>query len=100
MSLHTRRDGDSTIVSLSGELDLATVDDLRDTALAELSAVSTLVLDLAGLDFVDSTGLGCWIEIRNHADTQGKAVRFVDMPPSARRTVAVAGLSSLFGLDG
>lgn len=100
LSLRTRRAGDRTVVSVSGELDLATVPNLRDAALGELAAAGcrTLVLDLAGLTFLDSTGLGCWIELRNRAEEDGKALALESVPPAAARTVTISGLGPLFGL--
>ena len=102
LSLSTRYDTGRAIVSLAGELDLATVPTLRETALAELDTpgCTTLVLDLDGLTFLDSTGLGCWIELRNRAEDDGKTLELHAIPPSARRTVTIAGLAPLFGLAG
>ena len=89
------------IVSVVGELDLATVPPLRETAVQALHdpECSTLVLDLDGLTFLDSTGLGCWIELRNLAEDAGKQLELVSVPPSARRTVSIAGLATVFGLE-
>ncbi|GAB2482581.1 STAS domain-containing protein [Jatrophihabitans fulvus] len=96
-----RRENGSAVVSLEGDLDLATVPALRDAALAELDEAdcTTLVLDLAGLTFLDSTGIGCWIELRNHAEDAGKNLELRSVPPAARRTVTIAGLAPIFGLD-
>lgn len=101
LSLETRHDADRAILTLTGELDLATVPSLREAALLELGApgCTTLVLDLIGLTFLDSTGLGCWVDLRNRADEDGKALELQSVPPAAMRTVTIAGLASLFGLD-
>jgi anti-sigma B factor antagonist len=102
LTLSTRRDGDRWIVSVAGELDLATVPTLRDAARPGLDdpAVRALVLDLAELTFLDSTGLGCWIELRNVTEDTGKMLILESVPPSAMRTLSIAGLAPLFGLDG
>ncbi|CAM4061329.1 STAS domain-containing protein [Nocardiopsis gilva] len=48
----------STLVRVTGELDLSNITSLeRRLAEAEQSPGSTLVIDLTGLDFIDSTGL-------------------------------------------
>lgn len=101
LSLRARHDHDRAVLSLAGELDLATVPSLRDAALEALSVVgcTALVLELAGLTFLDSTGLGCWIELRNRAEEAGQAFVLEAVPPTARRTVTIAGLAPLFGLD-
>lgn len=101
LSLGTRRDGPRTVVSLTGDLDLATVPRLREAALTELAnpECEALVLDLSELTFLDSTGLGCWIDLRNHAHERGKIIEFRSVPAAARRTIAIAGLADLFGMD-
>jgi anti-sigma B factor antagonist len=101
LTLRTRREDDRAVVSVAGELDLATVPKLREAALAELSVpdCSTLVLDLDGLTFLDSTGIGCWIELRNRAEDSGRSLELASVPPAALRTVQIAGLAGLFGLD-
>ncbi len=59
-TLHIRTEGgaDSFTLALSGELDLASAGQL-DTAVAELCAdgATRIVLELAELEFMDSTGL-------------------------------------------
>ena len=58
------RQGATATVRALGELDLATVPVLDDQ-LAELRDAGSrrLILDLRGLDFIDSTGLRCIYEI-------------------------------------
>ena len=89
-------------MSLTGDLDLATVPSLREAAAAELNAADCkiLVLDLNGLTFVDSTGLGCWIDLRNQAAAGGKELALENVPVLARRTVTIAGLADVFGIPG
>lgn len=73
---------------------------LREAALAELdsSECTTLVLDLEKLTFLDSTGIGCWIELRNRAEGAGKVLELRSVPAAAKRTVTIAGLAPAFGL--
>jgi anti-sigma B factor antagonist len=58
LRIHTQVQGDRHTVSISGELDVASAPMLEDT-LAEVcsSGVKELVLDLKGVEFMDSTGL-------------------------------------------
>ena len=101
LTLSSRRDGDRCVVSLVGDLDLATVPTLRSTAMAELDApeCATLVLDFERVTFLDSTGLGCCVDLRNRAEDAGKGLQLTSMPHAARRTVTIAGLAPIFGLD-
>lgn len=101
LSLRARHDNGRAVLSIVGELDLATVPTLREAGITALSepGCRALLLDLTGLTFLDSTGLGCWIELRNRAEENGQDFALDAIPPSARRTVTIAGLAPLFGLD-
>ena len=100
LSLGTRQEGAVTVLALDGELDLATAPILRESAVSELERpeCQTLVLDLTRLTFLDSTGLGCWIDLRNHAERHGKSLEFGSVPRVVRRTVTIAGLAEFFGM--
>jgi anti-sigma B factor antagonist len=58
LRIHTKADGDRHSIVLSGELDVASAQMLED-ALAEACAAGAgeIVLDLEGVEFMDSTGL-------------------------------------------
>jgi anti-sigma B factor antagonist len=101
LTVRRRREDDRSVLALDGELDIATVPVLREAALSELDSTETrtLVLDLAALTFLDSTGLGCWIELRNRAEESGRTLELADVPAGAERTVRIAGLAPLFGLE-
>jgi anti-sigma B factor antagonist len=59
-----------------GDLDLAAAPELRETlSLALRSDAPAIVIDLRGLDFLDSTGLKALVEA--HAGPDGHRVTFV-----------------------
>ena len=59
LSLETRQSDGRTIVAVGGEIDVYTAPKLRDR-ISELVAAGNydLVIDMEGVDFLDSTGLG------------------------------------------
>lgn len=97
-SVTANRDGTTTVLQLVGELDMATVPQLRTVAFAELDqpGCEVLALDVAGLDFLDSTGIGSWVEIRRRAADSGKRVVVREMPPYIHRILEIGSLTSLF----
>ncbi len=84
------RDG-ALIVRLAGELDLYNADDVR-VALAE--AIETtprrIVVDMAAVEFVDSTALGVLVEAR--ARLGDDALLLAAPQLETRRTLHVSGL--------
>jgi anti-anti-sigma factor len=55
-----------------------------------------LVIDFGGVTFVDSTGLGALVRIRNEAERHGKRVDLVGVRREVRRVLELTGLSELF----
>lgn len=92
--VETRADG---VVVASGELDIATVEELSAAARAALeTTASTLVLDFGGVTFVDSTGLGALVRLRKEAEHRGLGLRLEGVRPEVRRVLDLTGLSEIF----
>jgi anti-anti-sigma factor len=73
-------------IALSGELDMATVPILTDNlAPFEGNGVSTIVLDLQDLTFIDSSGLLAFVDARRRAVINGHRLVMSGASPAARR---------------
>jgi anti-sigma B factor antagonist len=85
-----RRDGAAVIV-LGGELDLYNADDIR-SALAGVigDAPRCVVVDMADVEFIDSTALGVLIEARSHLGEN--RLRLAAPQLGTKRTLEVTGL--------
>ncbi len=67
---------DVEVLSLTGEIDAATASAARAKTLAAVDArPATLVLDLTGVDFLGSDGIGIVMETAQRAELRG--IRFV-----------------------
>jgi anti-sigma B factor antagonist len=88
------RRGDTTVVLLRGELDLAGEDRLRSRLRAVLAdRPQTLVLELSGLEFLDCTGLSVMMWTRNHLHQRGAALQIRNPRPAVRRVLALGALT-------
>jgi anti-sigma B factor antagonist len=85
-------DRDRVIVAPCGELDIATVDRVR-AEIAEIVAAGfgSVVLDLRGLSFIDSTGLRLIVEQAGRRDL---TLQLIDGPPPVARLFDLTGLRS------
>jgi anti-sigma B factor antagonist len=87
-----------TIVKLSGELDIASAPDLREQLLAILSrgTLSHLILDLAKLGFIDSSGIAVFVNTERRARLLGCTFALVAPQAPVSRVLQVCGLDQHF----
>ena len=82
-----------TVVSVYGELDVATSPDLRERLIRLVSEGRVqLVLDLDGVDFLDSTGLGTVVGALKRVRTHGGDLRLVCTEARITRLFEITGL--------
>ncbi|MFB4309026.1 STAS domain-containing protein [Actinomadura sp. GTD37] len=93
LEVTTRSDGGRTVVRLRGELDIACTEDLRrDLNEARREHGEHLVLDLAGLEFMDSGGLSVIVACYKAATAAGGSLTLAGPRPIVRRTLEITGL--------
>jgi anti-sigma B factor antagonist len=93
-------DGVTTLV-VSGELDVASCGELRECGeqAAQRNAISQLRIDLAGVSFIDSTGIGALVAIRNAADSAGVPVVFSQPSAKVLGVLELTRLTDVFTIE-
>ena len=81
------------LVSVSGELDLYSSERLQE-AIDEAASVGadTVLLDLSGVGFIDSTALGVIVQGTKRLEGRGVALTLVTDDPRTLRVLEVTGL--------
>lgn len=88
-----RREPDVAVVEVTGEFDLDSVDELKNVALDIFATGQpNLALDLSGVTFVDSTGLGAIVDIANHSRERNGSFALVNPSPQAMRVIQLTAL--------
>jgi len=92
----------STLVVFHGELDVATLHDLREEVARILAfAPSVVVLDLGRVDFIDSMGVVLLLQIRQGiVHHQGGTLKVAAVSPAVHHVFDVCGLTHVFNVDG
>jgi anti-anti-sigma factor len=86
---------DTATAALSGEFDMSatfTAEPALERAV-ETPGLRRFTLDLSGLTFIDSLGLGVVIRLAAELEARGIALRIVPGPPPVQRIFASAGLA-------
>lgn len=94
LQLITQEVDGHAVVRLKGELDIATVDDLRnDLRKARQAHGEHVILDMTELEFMDSQGLSVIVSCHKAVTAAGGSLALVAPRPIVRRTLEITGLS-------
>jgi anti-anti-sigma factor len=86
-------------VALIGEVDLATAEQVSDALRIVLLQRPPLVeVDLAGVTFIDSSGIGAVLRSRLLANSVGAAFRCIGAQPQARKAIDILQLAATLGI--
>lgn len=86
-------------VILTGEIDFSATPQVRLRLLEALdNDAPEIVLSLAKLDYIDSSGLALFIEARKLLAETGRTIRIADISPQVGKLFNLTQLGGLFGL--
>jgi anti-sigma B factor antagonist len=94
--IRVERRGSTAVLSLSGELDMATAPQVRECVADAIAAGSPRVLvDLAELTFCDSAGLTAFIQGDKHCAARGGWLRLTRPGGHVARVMELSGVLDL-----
>jgi anti-sigma B factor antagonist len=98
--IDSRREGDTLVLSLRGELDLTSAP-VFDRELEQVAADSPtrLVIDLSGLDFMDSTGLRALLQARERAMANRHELALRRGPRQVQRVLELTKTDEVFTFE-
>jgi anti-anti-sigma factor len=88
-----RQSDQATVLTVSGELDLASSASLEE-ALGEAgtSKPELVVLDLRGVEFMDSSGLAVIVKAHQRAQNAGRRLGVINGSPQVQRLLSLTGM--------
>jgi anti-anti-sigma factor len=89
-----RTEGGTVTMTLAGEFDLSGAHYFSLCAKEAIdSDAGTVVIDLAGLTFIDSTGVAALLETHQRLSAAGRSLRVVNVGPQPAGVFDMTGLS-------
>jgi len=96
LTIRSERQESTHVVAVVGELDVATAQRVEDELqTVEATDVEQVIVDLAGLTFVDSSGVHLIARAEERCRTTAKQLGLRPGPPQIQRVFALAGADTL-----
>lgn len=97
VSVTSRASGERTVVQVTGEIDVYTAPALREELATLVDGGSTdLVVDLTGVPFMDSTGLGVLVGVLKKVKTHGGELALVIDQEKVLKVFRITALTQVF----
>jgi len=96
MECSTRQEGEFIIISLTGEVDLHYSPAARKEILENLKNKNHVLVDLSGVDYIDSSGIASLVEGFQLARSQDLKFGLVGVSTAARQVLELARLDKVF----
>jgi len=84
------------IVAVTGELDLLTAPQLKQVLGQVIDSAKTVILDLSGVTYMDSTGLGALIGGLKRARELGGDLKLAGLVPRVRKVFSITKIENVF----
>lgn len=98
MAIRTQRsEQDGTlIISVEGRFDFSTHQDFRHAYEAQADWPKRYQIDLAGVDYLDSSALGMLLLLRDHAGGDDARIQLSNCRPDVRKVLTISNFEQLF----
>jgi anti-anti-sigma factor len=93
VQLEESSNGTPSVAKLDGKLVLETVSGFLQTLRPHVS--SNLIMDMSGVSFLDSAGVGALVQLFVHRRNQGQKFALAALTPQGMAVMQVAGLLKL-----
>jgi anti-sigma B factor antagonist len=97
LKVTTWSQGDHTVLSVTGEIDLYTAPKLQSELSSALNAnPARLIVDMSGVEFCDSTGINVLLAAHRNARERGGELQLAGPGSATRKVLQVTGLETVF----
>jgi len=98
MSISTSVSGNTLTINMSGRFDFHVQRDFKEAYDPQLTnaAISAIEINLAGVDYLDSSALGMLLMLRERATAAGKSLKLCKPGTGVSQILEIANFSKLF----
>lgn len=100
MNYEIRDEGGVAVVALTGDVDLESSPKVRSALLDCVGMKRGVLVDLAGVSYIDSSGVASLVEAYQTARKSNTSFALVEVSESAMRVLELARLDKVFTIHG
>ncbi len=100
LNIQTRQEGTASVVTIQGKVNFEVTAQLRDVIRDTVTTQQPklLVINLEGVNFIDSSGLGLLVAARNSVDKNSGKLHLCCLPPQVKKTFDQTNLTNYFSI--
>lgn len=101
ININSKLDNEFWNVSIEGELDVSSADKLKDKLHKIVDEkMLDVKIDLANLEYIDSTGLGVMIGVLKKLRVNEKEIYILNPRSNVKKIFTITGLDKIFKMEG
>ncbi|PKM54235.1 MAG: anti-sigma factor antagonist [Firmicutes bacterium HGW-Firmicutes-3] len=88
--------GKTSMIRIVGEIDIYSIEKFRETIEEKIKTQAPeIILDCSELSYMDSTGMGVLIELRNKTKEMGQKIIMINPRPNIKKLMALTGVDKI-----
>lgn len=101
MGINVTVSGNTAVINMTGRFDFNVQRDFKGAYDPQLSnaAVNAIEVNLAGVDYLDSSALGMLLMLRERAASSGKSLKLCRPSAGVSQILEIANFSKLFKIE-
>ena len=97
MKINIQRNGDEVAVALNGELDTVTTAQMGEELNRIIEMASNqLIIDCKDLEYISSSGLRFFMQLKRHSEQQNGTVTLINMNQDVKEVFRISGFHHIF----
>ena len=99
MKINIQRNGDEVVVALNGELDTVTTAQMGEELNRIIEMASNqLIIDCKDLEYISSSGLRFFMQLKRHSEQLNGTVTLINMNPDVKEVFHISGFHHIFNI--
>lgn len=93
------KNGNALTISVTGRFDFSVHEAFREAYDGKVESGATVVVDMAGVEYMDSSALGMLLLLREHVGEDRADVRLINGNSEIRNILQVSNFAELFKME-